>query len=341
LVKAREEAARDEVSAPATWMETLCQECLAKLDILQECFGLLSVKFPNARALFCDGQEEGARNGDDDDDDRVSDGDDGDDGDDNNDGSPVGIFSTFSNNEKVYEILQSIDSHGDIPSAVNFQSATLDLKALVEKVFSLIKQWTLLKSTINKASEKTGPNAQKISSEKKKAFREHDDIVELMGSNESDEASLFSKFRKSVADLNEVMWKSELHLLFLGFRTKATGRLPLELWTGVKADRSNGSLLYDKGVKEFLYLFTPQYVGCIYKMMSCFLFARPIKPDFSSSDCLMLLGSSDVQCYINLAKLHLDSVFNAGEHPSADINFAIFRLMFNIYYYSGSFSLHN
>ena len=161
-----------------------------------------------------------------------------------------------------------------------------------------------------------------------------------MGSNESDETSVFSKFRKAVADLNEVMWKSELHLLFLGFRTKATGRLPLELWTGVKADQSNGSL-YDKGVKEFLKLFTSDYVGCIYKMMSYFLFARPIKPDFSPADCIMLLGASDVKSYIDLAKLHLDSVFDGGEHQNADINFAIFRLIFNIYYYSGSFSLHN
>jgi hypothetical protein len=310
-----------------TWMETLCRECINNLEILQECLRELSCKNTSARALFCDGQEEAPL----DDSDHESDKGDG------NDHSTVGIFSTFSNNTKVYEILQSIDAHGDIPSAFNYQSAALDLRALVENVFSLIKQWTLLKSTIDKAP---GGGSGKISSNEKKSFRDHDDIVGLMGSDESDETSVFSKFCKAVADLNEVMWKSELHLLFLGFRTKATGRLPLELWTGVKADRSNGSL-YDKGVKDFLKLFTPDYVGCIYKMMSYFLFARPIKPDFSPSDCLMLLGSNDVQCYIDLAKLHLASVFDGGSHPGADINFAIFRLIFNIYYYSGSFPLQN
>ena len=331
LVEAREEG---EVSP--TWMETLCKECLAKLEILQECFGELSDKFPNARALFCDGQE--AAHEDSSDEDDNGDGKDNGKGNNKDDDSTVGVFSTFSNNINVYEILQRIDAHGDIPSAFNIQSATLDLKAHVEKVFSLIKQWTLLKSTIDKVP--AGVGNVKISAARKLEFREHEDIVELMGSNESDETSLFSKFRKTVADLNEVMWKSELHLLFLGFRTKATGRLHLELWTGVKADQSNG-FLYDKGVKEFLELFTPQYVGCMYKMMSHFLFARPIKPDFSPADCIMLLSASDVKSYIDLAKLHLDSVFDGGEHPSADINFAIFRLIFNIYYYSGSFSLYN
>ena len=318
----------EEREVSPTWMETLCKECIDKLDILQECLRELSCKNTSARALFCDGQEGGL-------DDSSDEDDDGDGS--NNKASTVGVFSTFSKNKKVYEILQSIDAHGDIPSAFNIQSAALDLKALVEKVFSLIKQWTLLKSTIDKAP---GGGNEKISNNDKKDFRDHEDIVKLMGSNESDETSLFSKFRNAVADLNEIMWKSELHLLFLGFRTKATGRLPLELWTGVKADRSNGSL-YDKGVKEFLKLFTSDYVGCIYKMMSYFLFARPIKPDFSPADCLILLGASDVQCYIDLAKLHLDSVFDGGEHQNADINFAIFRLIFNIYYYSGSVSLYN
>ena len=175
----------EEREVSPTWMETLCKECIDKLDILQECLRELSCKNTSARALFCDGQEGGL-------DDSSDEDDDGDGS--NNKASTVGVFSTFSNNTKVFEILQSIDAHGDIPSAFNIQSAALDLKALVEKVFSLIKQWTLLKSTIDKAPERSGSTAERISSDRKQAFRVHEDIVKLMDRMKAMKQACFQNF---------------------------------------------------------------------------------------------------------------------------------------------------
>ena len=179
-----------------------------------------------------------------------------------------------------------------------------------------------------------------ITTKKKKLFTDSPAIKKLMedgvGGNSS--PSLFSKMRALFSEINTKMWKSELHLLFLGFRSNSRGRiLPIELFKGVKAASEvldGGSPLFEKSTEDFMLLFTAEHVGCIYKLMSYFGYRRPMSQSLSQADLINILTHSDVDSYVELAAYHLRKIFGDKDHIVAnkDFNFNILRLVYNTYY---------
>ena len=135
----------------------------------------------------------------------------------------------------VSECLEEIDSLGEVPKILNVYSAEFDFKALGKHVYEVMEKWENLKSIITLAPSQ---GADRITNANKKLFTDSPAIKKLMedgvGGNSS--PSLFSKMRALFSEINTKMWKSELHLLFLGFRSNSRGRiLPIELFKGVKA----------------------------------------------------------------------------------------------------------
>ena len=238
----------------------------------------------------------------------------------------------------VSECLEEIDSLGEVPKILNVYSAEFDFKALGKHVYEVMEKWENLKSIITLASSN---GADRITNANKKLFTDSPAIKKLMGDGGvggNSSPSLFSKMRALFSEINTKMWKSELHLLFLGFRSNSHGRiLPVELFKGVKAASEvldGGSPLYEKSTEDFMLLFTAEHVGCIYKLMSYFGYGRPMSQSLSQADLTTILTHSDVDSYVELAAYHLRKIFGDKDHIVAnkDFNFNILRLVYNTYY---------
>jgi hypothetical protein len=159
-------------------------------------------------------------------------------------------------------------------------------------------------------------------------------------SSNSPEPGVFSEIRKAFADLNQKLWSSEFHLLFLGFQSKQGGSVqPIEFWYGTKANidpeyamnAGNKAGLYPKSVEDFLQLFTAEYVGCIYKWMSYLIFNRPALQDMTTKKLIELLYDVDTEHYVKLAKFHIDKTFGiTSMHRMRNLEF--FRVIYKTYH---------
>jgi hypothetical protein len=127
-------------------------------------------------------------------------------------------------------------------------------------------------------------------------------------------------------------------LLFLGFQSKNGGSLqPIEYFYGTKAnvDEDDGhvgnrSRVYPKDVDDFLKLFTAEYVGCIYKWMSHFIFNRPALFDITTKKMMELLLDSDTEHYVRLAKFQINKTF--GNPLTKTRNLDFFRMIYKAYH---------
>ena len=230
-------------------------------------------------------------------------------------------------------MLQFIDVVGDIPTRLSIGSTEFDLRIVANNVSKVIHRWRELKEIVATAPT-SGEVRLKITTAQKQAFANDPTISTLLGPT-------FTAVLTKFGDLNNLMWNSEMHILFLGFRQQYGGRLQVDLWRGVKADDLSGpTRMFDKGVKEFLQLFTSDYIGCIYKLMTHFLFSRPISRSMKVKEMLEIISDGDTSHYIQLAQFQLDKAFDSDPFAinlHAERNFNYLR-MFCKCFHEGLFS---
>ena len=250
-------------------------------------------------------------------------------------------------NDNVYACLQSLAAMRKIPDTLQTSDPDFDLKKVASRVTKTLDKWSELKSIVEKAPPAGDANI-KLSQAQKNAFKNNVQISRLFGgtpslssssSNSSPEPGVFSEIRTAFADLNQKLWSSEFHLLFLGFQSKHGGSLqPIEFWYGTKANVDADYLgtagtkarLYPKDVPDFLQLFTPEYVGCIYKWMSHFIFNRPALNDMTTKKLMDLHYDSDTEHYVRLARFQIEKTF--GNQLTKTRNLDFFRMIYKTYH---------
>jgi len=256
-----------------------------------------------------------------------------------------GPLKGFLSNENVYGIFQSLDALKEIPDILHISDPDFSLKKIANRVEKTLDKWSELKSNVERAPT-SGEASFKLSQAQKTAFKNNVAIGMLFGgtssssssSSNSPESVVFSEIRKAFADLNEKLWSSEFHLLFLGFQSKQGESLqPIEFWYGTKANidpdyaviAGNKARLYPKTVDDFLQLFTAEYVGCIYKWMSHLIFNRPALHDMTTKKLMELLYDVDTAHYVRLAKFHIDKTFGCIQKGR---NLDLFRMIYKAYH---------
>ena len=96
------------------------------------------------------------------------------------------------------------------------------------------------------------------------------------------------------------MWKSELHLIFLGFRGSNGGFL-VNLFESQDMDRT-----YATSLEDFLTLFSEDHLGWIYKLTSHFIFKGPMTKVLTYEAIKsMIEKDEDTEFYIRLADHHI------------------------------------
>jgi len=228
-------------------------------------------------------------------------------------------------------LLQAIEVVGNIPTGLSVGSIDFDLRIVANKVSRVINRWREIKEIVASAPS-SGDARLKISATQKQAFANDPTISTLLGTT-------FDAVLRHFDALNTLMWNSEMHILFLGFRQQFGGRLHVDLWRGVN-DVAGPTQMFDKGTKEFLQLFTADYVGCIYKLMTHFLFNRPVSTTTKVKEMLEIVSDGDTIHYIQLAQFQLEKAFDLNPHAinlHADRNFKYLR-MFCKCFHEGLFS---
>ena len=240
-----------------------------------------------------------------------------------------GRLQLLQGNEKVHEKLQQIICVGDIPSRLTTGLPEFNLRIVASRVQKTIQLWDELKVVVEKASPNSSDSKQKLSKAQKDSFTNHPTIQLLFG-NETNQ-SLLEDTMDAFMDLNKKMWSSEFHILFLGFRAQYSGPLQIDLWKGIKADDHAGSTrVFHKSHAEFFQIFTPQYVGSIYKLMSYFLFHRPISTTLKAKDMLDKLTDGDTLQYVELTKYQMKRAFTNNQW--LDRNFNYLRMFCKAYH---------
>ena len=248
-------------------------------------------------------------------------------------------------NENVYTCFQSLEALRDIPDILQTSNPDFDLKKVANRVEKTLDKWSELKSIVEKAPT-TGEPIIKLSLAQKNAFKNNVQISRLFGgtpslssssSNSSPEPGVFSEIRTAFADINQKLWSSEFHLLFLGLQSKQDGSLqPIEFWYGTKANidpeiAGTKAKLYPKTVDDFLQLFTAEYVGCIYKWMSHLIFNRPALHDMTTKKLMDLVYDVDTEHYVKLARFQIDKTFGTNcIHRTRNLEF--FRMIYKAYH---------
>ena len=254
-------------------------------------------------------------------------------------------------NANVYACFQGIEALREIPTILQPADPDFDLKKIANRVMKTIDKWSELKSIVEKAPT-TGDASAKISQQIKNCFKNSEPIIKLFGGTLSSSSSsssnlepipgVFSEIRTAFANLNQLLWSSEIHLLFLGFPTKHGGSLhPIEYFYGTKAnvgeEDDHGGVarkrakLYPKDVDDFLKLFTAEYVGCIYKWMSHFIHKRPVLQDMTTKNMMEILQDVDTEHYVKLARFQIDKTFGINcIFKSRNLDF--FRMIYKAYH---------
>jgi hypothetical protein len=260
---------------------------------------------------------------------------------DENDGPLKGLLT----NDNVYACIhQSLAALREIPDNLRTSDPDFDLKKVANTVEKTIEKWVELKSIVEKAPTNGEPSL-KLTQSQKTSFKTSVSISRLFGgtpmsssSSSSSEPGLFSEVRTAFANLNQKLWSSEIHLLFLGLQSKHGGSLqPIEYFWGTKANVddegdyiANRARLYPKDVNDFLTLFTAEYVGCIYKWMSHFIFNRPALIDMTTKKMMELLLESDTEHYVRLARFQINKTFGINMHKARNLEF--FRIIYKTYH---------
>jgi len=96
------------------------------------------------------------------------------------------------------------------------------------------------------------------------------------------------------------MWKSELHLIFLGFRGRE-GVFLVNLFESQDEDKT-----YATPLEDFLTVFSEDHLGWIYKLTSHFIFKGPMTKVLSYEAIkYMIEKDEDTEFYIRLANHHI------------------------------------
>ena len=114
------------------------------------------------------------------------------------------------------------------------------------------------------------------------------------------------------------MWKSELHLIFLGFRGSNGGFL-VNLFESQEMDRT-----YATPLEDFLTMFSEDHLGWIYKLTSHFIFKGPMTKvlTYEIIKC-MIEKDDDTEFYIRLAEHHIKEAL--VDHAKREIFFCYIR----------------
>ena len=329
-----------EASPEIQWMESLCESTNDLLGIVMDklqvtrtacyfSFEILLIAFPSKILVQALAEARELFNGED----GVTD---------VNDGPLKGLLT----NDNIYACIQSLAAMKEVPDILQPSDPDFDLKKVANRVMKTIDKWVELKSIVEKAPT-NGESNFKLSQAQKNAFKNNVQISRLFegtpsssssSSNSEEAVGLFSGVRTAFANLNKKLWSSEIHLLFLGFQSKNGGSLqPIEYFYGTKAnvDEDDGqvgnrSRVYPKDVDDFLKLFTAEYVGCIYKWMSHFIFNRPALFDMTTKKMMELLLDSDTEHYVRLARFQLNKTF--GNPLTKTRNLDFFRMIYKAYH---------
>lgn len=121
------------------------------------------------------------------------------------------------------------------------------------------------------------------------------------------------------------MWKSELHLIFLGFRGSNGGFL-VNLFESQDMDRT-----YATPLEDFLTLFSEEHLGWIYKLTSHFIFKGPMTKvlTYEAIKC-MIEKDDDTEFYIRLAEHHIKEAL--VDHEKREIFFCYIRQFAKVMY---------
>ena len=121
------------------------------------------------------------------------------------------------------------------------------------------------------------------------------------------------------------MWKSELHLIFLGFRGSNGGFL-VNLFESQDMDRT-----YATPLEDFLTLFSEEHLGWIYKLTSHFIFKGPMTKvlTYEIIKC-MIEKDDDTEFYIRLAEHHIKEAL--VDHAKREIFFCFIRQFAKVMY---------
>ena len=114
------------------------------------------------------------------------------------------------------------------------------------------------------------------------------------------------------------------------------GNFLMEFFDKMEMNERNVPEPREMTINDFLKIFTPEYIGCIYKLTSHYMFKRPAPSIQKPKDFERILCESDTEYYINLAAHHLQKAFKDGRDGSMNIqkvrNFNYFRLFFKTMY---------
>ena len=121
------------------------------------------------------------------------------------------------------------------------------------------------------------------------------------------------------------MWKSELHLIFLGFRGSNGGFL-VNLFESQDMDRT-----YATPLEDFLTMFSEDHLGWIYKLTSHFIFKGPMTKvlTYEIIKC-MIEKDDDTEFYIRLAEHHIKEAL--VDHAKREIFFCFIRQFAKVMY---------
>ena len=121
------------------------------------------------------------------------------------------------------------------------------------------------------------------------------------------------------------MWKSELHLIFLGFRGSNGGFL-VNLFESQDMDKT-----YATPLEDFLNMFSEEHLGWIYKLTSHFIFKGPMTKvlTYEIIKC-MIEKDDDTEFYIRLAEHHIKEAL--VDHAKREIFFCYIRQFAKVMY---------
>jgi hypothetical protein len=111
------------------------------------------------------------------------------------------------------------------------------------------------------------------------------------------------RFKSWYIEFKDLLWKSELHVFFLGYRFHPHGKFNVDFRKVFNSKCTS---------EDFLRIFTPDYLGSLYKIISHFYFQRPIPANISIAQISGYLSQADMPYYIGLAKYHLDDAFGSS-----------------------------
>lgn len=262
----------------------------------------------------------------------------------------------MKSNELVAPLFQRHDRFGrggssrSQPPRLSLESSTFNIKAFVEASREIYQDWKSLYTALSNVTMRGNSQAKAhVKSTLTALENEFDDLAERCVWKKKIQVTIFNKnisfylllptttsrFTTQVEALRKLFWETKIHLIFMAYRMR-NGNFLMEFFDKMEMNERNVPEPREMTINDFLSIFTPEYIGCIYKLTSYYIFKRPAPSIQKPKDFERILCESDTEYYINLAAHHLQKAFKDGRDGSINIqkdrNFNYFRLFFKTMY---------